>query len=105
MTKADIARSIYTRVGGFSKAEAVSMVDVAFETIKETLGRGAMIKVSAFGNFVLRNKHERQGRNPQTGEPMPIAGRRVLTFKASKILKQALNRRAMSAGGEGETAG
>src|SRR5438477_1364836 len=59
--------------------------------MKETLGRGEKIKISGFGNFVLRDKRQRPGRNPQTGEPIKISERRVLTFKASQILKQALN--------------
>jgi integration host factor subunit alpha len=59
--------------------------------MKETLGRGEKIKVSGFGNFVLRDKRQRPGRNPQTGQPIKISERRVLTFKASQILKQALN--------------
>jgi integration host factor subunit alpha len=68
--------------------------------MKETLGHGEKIKVSGFGNFVLRDKRQRPGRNPQTGQPIKISERRVLTFKASQILKQALNQRAgMSNGG------
>jgi integration host factor subunit alpha len=59
--------------------------------MKETLGRGEKIKISGFGNFVLRDKRQRQGRNPQTGDPIVITQRRVLNFKASQILKQALN--------------
>jgi integration host factor subunit alpha len=66
-------------------------VDLVFETMKETLGRGEKIKISGFGNFVLRDKRQRQGRNPQTGEPIVITERRVLNFKASQLLKQALN--------------
>jgi integration host factor subunit alpha len=66
-------------------------VDLVFETMKETLGRGEKIKISGFGNFVLRDKRQRQGRNPQTGEPITITERRVLNFKASQLLKQALN--------------
>ena len=67
------------------------MVALVFEMMKETLGRGEKIKISGFGNFVLRDKRQRPGRNPQTGEPIKISERRVLTFKASQILKQALN--------------
>jgi integration host factor subunit alpha len=67
--------------------------------MKETLGKGEKIKVSGFGNFVLRDKRQRPGRNPQTGQPIKISERRVLTFKASQILKQALNLRAGHGGG------
>src|SRR5262245_9676843 len=91
MTKAEIVQALYTRVGGFSKKESADIVDIVFEMMKETLGRGEKIKISGFGNFVLRDKRQRPGRNPQTGDPIKISERRVLTFKASQILKQALN--------------
>lgn len=102
MTKAEIVTSIYGRLGGFSKKEAADLVDLVFDTMKETLARGEKIKISGFGNFVLRDKRQRQGRNPQTGEPMLITERRVLNFKASNILKQGLNpRRARDATTDG----
>ena len=91
MTKADIVQAVYGKLGGFSKKESADLVDLVFETMKETLGRGEKIKVSGFGNFVLRDKRKRQGRNPQTGDPIVITERRVLSFKASQLLKQALN--------------
>jgi integration host factor subunit alpha len=91
MTKAEIVQALYTRVGGFSKKESADIVDLVFEMMKETLGRGEKIKISGFGNFVLRDKRQRPGRNPQTGDPIKISERRVLTFKASQILKLALN--------------
>jgi integration host factor subunit alpha len=91
MTKAEIVQALYSKVGGFSRKESAELVDLVFEMMKETLGRGEKIKVSGFGNFVLRDKRQRPGRNPQTGEPIEISERRVLTFKASQILKQALN--------------
>lgn len=94
MTKAEIVQALYARVGGFSKKESADIVDVVFEMMKETLGRGEKIKISGFGNFVLRDKRQRPGRNPQTGDPIKISERRVLTFKASQILKQALNPRS-----------
>ena len=90
MTKADIVEQIYEQVG-FSKKESADLVDLIFETMKETAGRGEKVKISGFGNFVLRNKRQRQGRNPQTGQPIVITARRVLNFKASQLLKQALN--------------
>jgi integration host factor subunit alpha len=91
MTKAEIVQALYSRVGGFSKKEAADLVDLLFDTLKETLARGEKIKISGFGNFILRDKRPRQGRNPQTGDPIVITERRVLNFKASQILKQALN--------------
>jgi integration host factor subunit alpha len=91
MTKADIVHAVYAKVGGFSKKESADLVDLVFETMKETLGRGEKIKISGFGNFVLRDKRQRQGRNPQTGDPIVISERRVLNFKASQLLKLSLN--------------
>ena len=91
MTKSEIIAAVYGRVGGFSKKEAADIVELVFEMMKETLGRGEKIKISGFGNFVLRDKRQRRGRNPQTGEPLTITERRVLTFKASQILKATLN--------------
>src|SRR5579864_3835290 len=93
MTKADIVQVIYGNVGGFSKKEAADLVELIFETMKETLARGEKIKISGFGNFVLRDKRRRQGRNPQTGKPIVITERRVLGFKPSQILRKGLNPR------------
>ena len=73
--------------------EADELVELVFETMKEMLGRGENVRISGFGNFVLRNKRERPGRNPQTGEPLVLAARRVLTFKGCQVLKLALNPR------------
>lgn len=105
MTKADIVQAVYTKLGGFSKKEAADLVDQVFDSMKETLGRGEKIKISGFGNFVLRDKRQRQGRNPQTGEPIVITARRVLNFKASQLLKQALNEEPGTAWPEGSAAG
>ncbi len=91
MTKADIIEAVYEKLGGFSKKESAEIVELVFETIKDTLGKGEKIKISGFGNFVVRNKRERVGRNPQTGEEIKISARRVLTFKPSQVLKNALN--------------
>ncbi|MCK6529980.1 integration host factor subunit alpha [Myxococcota bacterium] len=90
MTKADLIESVYVQAG-FSKKEAADVVDLVFETIKETLERGEKIKISGFGNFVVREKRSRVGRNPQTGREITISERRVLTFKPSQVLKDALN--------------
>ena len=91
MTKADIIESVYEKVGGFSKKEAAEIVEAVFDTIKETLERGEKIKISGFGNFVVRKKRSRRGRNPQTGSDIEITARRILTFKPSQVLKGALN--------------
>jgi integration host factor subunit alpha len=104
MTKAEIVQALYSKVGGFSRKDSAELVDLVFEMMKETLGRGEKIKVSGFGNFVLRDKRQRPGRNPQTGQPINISERRVLTFKASQILKQALNTRTGALGPNGSAA-
>jgi integration host factor subunit alpha len=91
MTKAEIIDSVYELVGGFSKKEAAEVVEMVFDTMKDALADGRKIKISGFGNFVVRAKKQRIGRNPQTGQPIPISARRVLTFKASQVLKVALN--------------
>ena len=90
MTKADIIDRIYERVG-FSKKEATDVVETAFEIIKSHLERGDKVKISGFGNFVIHGKQPRKGRNPQTGEEITIAGRKVLTFKPSQTLKKNMN--------------
>ena len=90
MTKAEIVSAVYSRLGGFSKKESADLVDLVFETMKETLGRGEKIKISGFGNFVLRDKRKRQGRNPQTGETMQIAAKTVPRFSAGAELKKAV---------------
>lgn len=91
MTKAEIVQALYDRVGGLSKKEAADAVDLVFDLVKETLGRAEKVKISGFGKFTLRDKRQRTGRNPQTGAPMPIRERRVLTFRVSEILKRTLN--------------
>ena len=96
MTKADIIEQIYEKVG-FSKKESSEIVELVFDTIKETLEKGEKIKISGFGNFVVRAKRPRVGRNPQTGEEIEISARRVLTFRPSQVLKQALNKSELPA--------
>ena len=91
MTKADIAHAVYSKLGGFSKKESADLVDLIFETMKETAGRGEKVKISGFGNFVVRDKNSRKGRNPQTGQEILLEARRVLTFKPSLVLKNILN--------------
>jgi len=92
MTKADIINNVHAKLGGFSKRESAEIVEIVFDTIKETLEQGEMVKISGFGNFVVRDKKCRVGRNPKTGEEITISARRVLTFKPSQILKAAMNR-------------
>ncbi len=90
MTKAELVEKIYEQVG-FSKRESAEIVDMVFEIMKESLEKGEKIKISGFGNFVVRSKRERIGRNPHTREAITISARKVVTFKASQILKTAVN--------------
>ena len=90
MTKADLVEAVHTKVG-VSKKESADIVEMVFDTMKETLEHGEKIKISGFGNFEVRDKRARVGRNPQTGEVIEISARRVLTFKPSQVLKAALN--------------
>lgn len=91
LTKAELIESIYEKIG-FSKKEASDIVELIFETLKTTLEKGEKVKISGFGNFVVRQKRPRIGRNPQTGQEIEISSRRVLTFKPSQVLKSALNK-------------
>ncbi len=91
MTRADIVQTIYDRVGAFSKREATELVELVFETMRGTLERGERIKISGFGNFDLRDKRARIGRNPHTGAALEIPAHRVLTFKPSVLLRDGVN--------------
>lgn len=97
MTKADIVEQIYEQVG-FSKKESAELVEKVFEAIKETLSRGEKVKISGFGNFVVRDKNSRKGRNPQTGQEILLEARKVLTFKPSLVLKNMLNEEEVTPG-------
>ena len=90
VTKADIVEKVYDTIG-FSKKEASELVEMVFIELKKTLQNGEKVKISGFGNFVVRAKNERVGRNPQTGEQIKISARRVLTFRPSQVLKAMLN--------------
>ncbi|MBR5998371.1 MAG: integration host factor subunit alpha [Deltaproteobacteria bacterium] len=91
MTKADIVDQVYVKTG-LSKKESADIVEKVFELVKETVAKGEKIKIAGFGNFVVKEKSTRRGRNPQTGEEIEISSRRILTFKPSQILKSAINR-------------
>jgi integration host factor subunit alpha len=90
MTKADIVERIYEKVG-FSKKESAELVETVFDLMKSTLEEGDKIKIAGFGNFVVKEKSDRRGRNPQTGEEITIQARKILTFKPSQVLKSAIN--------------
>jgi integration host factor subunit alpha len=86
LTKAELAELLFDNVG-LNKREAKDMVEAFFEVIRDALESGDSVKLSGFGNFQLRDKPQRPGRNPKTGEAIPIAARRVVTFHASQKLK------------------
>ncbi len=89
LTKAELAELIFDRVG-LNKREAKDIVDAFFEEIREALAQGNEVKLSGFGNFQVRDKPPRPGRNPKTGEVIPIEARRVVTFHASQKLKSVV---------------
>jgi integration host factor subunit alpha len=86
LTKAELAELLFEQVG-LNKREAKDMVETFFDEIRNALERGESVKLSGFGNFQLRDKPQRPGRNPKTGEEIPITARRVVTFHASQKLK------------------
>jgi integration host factor subunit alpha len=86
LTKAEIANHLFDEVG-LNKREAKEFVDAYFETIKDALETGENVKLSGFGNFQLREKNQRPGRNPKTGEEIPITARRVVTFRPGQKLR------------------
>ena len=92
LSKAIIADSLCNNIG-LSKADAKKLIDQFFESIRQTLEQGQHVKLSGFGNFVLRDKSTRPGRNPKTGEAIPVDARRVVTFKSGLKLKNKISKR------------
>lgn len=90
MTKKDLIEKVRD-ISRFQRKEAEEIVESVLDIMKETLASGEEIKVSGFGKFIVHQKHDRTGRNPQTGEPLIITARKILTFKPSIILKQEIN--------------
>ncbi|WP_413110323.1 integration host factor subunit alpha [Thaumasiovibrio sp. DFM-14] len=86
LTKADLAENLFEKVG-LNKRDAKDTVEVFFEEVRKALESGEQVKLSGFGNFDLREKNERPGRNPKTGEDIPISARRVVTFRPGQKLK------------------
>jgi integration host factor subunit alpha len=95
ITKAEMVKSICEKMGWALK-ESTEIVEQLFAIMKETLEGGEKIKITGFGNFNIRTKPPRKGRNPKTGEEMVISGRRVVTFKPSILLRKALNQEVLS---------
>ena len=90
LTKLDIVQNVTDKLG-LSKRDSTRIVESVFEIMKEQLSKGNTVKISGFGNFVVKSKKARKGRNPQTGVEMEISARKVLTFKCSNVLKKTLN--------------
>ena len=103
VTRADLAESVFRKVG-LSRTESAELVETVIDEICNAIVRGEMVKLSSFATFQVRSKNERIGRNPKTGEEVPISPRRVMTFKASNVLKQRILRSHLSAQGEAEAA-
>jgi len=99
ITRADLAEAVYTQVG-LSRNESADLVEQTLDEMMDALAAGDNVKISSFGSFTIREKGERIGRNPKTGEEVPIKPRKVLTFRASHVLKDKINQatQAMKAG-------
>jgi integration host factor subunit alpha len=95
LTKADLV-DIICEKAGVARNDSVQFLEQVFAIMKETLEKGETVKISGFGNFIVREKKPRRGRNPQTGEKIIIPARRVLTFSPSKILRKTVNQGASS---------
>jgi len=93
LTKADLAEGLFNELG-LNKREAKEFVELFFENVRTALAEGQQVKLSGFGNFGLRQKNPRPGRNPKTGEEIPITARTVVTFRASHKLKERVDENA-----------
>ena len=96
VTRAQLADAVYQEVG-LSRSESAALVDAVLDQVAEALLRHGSVKISSFGTFAVRQKGQRVGRNPKTGEEVPILPRRVLVFRPSQVLKTRLNRGARAA--------
>ena len=105
VTKADLANTLFEQIG-LNKREAKEFVELFFEKIRESLESGESVKLSGFGGFSVRDKKSRPGRNPKTGEEVPVTPRRVVTYKASQKVKDRIAKNNLSAShGEPEAKG
>jgi len=90
VTRADLCEAVYQKVG-LSRTESADLVEMVLSEMSDCLVGGEAVKLSSFGSFIVRSKGERIGRNPKTGEEVPISPRRVMVFKPSNVLKQKIN--------------
>jgi integration host factor subunit alpha len=97
VTRAQLTEAVYQEVG-LSRNESAELVESVIAEISDALERGEMVKISSFGSFAVRRKGQRIGRNPKTGQEVPISPRRVLVFRASHALKNQINQALTSAG-------
>jgi integration host factor subunit alpha len=91
VTRADLSEAVYQEVG-LSRNESATLVESVLDEISDALVRGEPVKISSFGSFAVRQKGQRVGRNPKTGEEVPILPRKVLVFRASHVLKNRINK-------------
>lgn len=97
VTRAQLSEAVYQEVG-LSRNESADLVESILDEVSDALARGEMVKISSFGSFQVRSKGERVGRNPKTGEEVPILPRQVLVFKPSNVLKSKINKSMVRAG-------
>ncbi len=91
ITRAELSEAVYQRVG-LSRTESAALVELVLKELSDCLASGETVKLSSFGSFIVREKGERIGRNPKTGVEVPIAPRRVLTFRASQMMRDRITR-------------
>ena len=99
VTRADLSEAVYQEVG-LSRNESAELVESVLSEVSSALVRGEMVKISSFGSFSVRQKGKRIGRNPKTGEEVPILPRRVLVFRASHVLKNRINQMLLGSSSE-----
>lgn len=92
ITRADLSEAVYQEVG-LSRNESAALVETVLDEISDALAQGETVKISSFGSFAVRQKGQRIGRNPKTGQEVPILPRRVLVFRASHVLREHINKR------------
>jgi len=99
VTRADLSEAVYQEVG-LSRNDSAELVEFVLDEIAGALAQGSGVKISSFGSFAVRQKGQRMGRNPKTGEEVPILPRRVLVFRASHVLKDRINKALTAAGSD-----
>jgi len=101
VTRAQLSEAVYQEVG-LSRNESADLLESVLDEMSQALARGEVVKISSFGSFSVREKGQRVGRNPKTGEEVPIMPRKVLVFRPSQLLKNRINKEAVEGGLQGE---